>query len=62
LGVLHQALYAAMTFKPMSKDEVSALLAKTAAAGKDGHFEQFKTTARFDGTTQNPKWLESATI
>ena len=25
-------------------------------------FEHFKTTARFDGTKENPKWLESATI
>jgi hypothetical protein len=61
-GVLQQALYAAMTFKPMAQAEVDALLARTANAGKDGHFEQFKTTSRFDGTEQNPKWLETAAI
>lgn len=62
LGVLQQALYAAMTFEPMTSEEVATVLARAASAGHDGHFEQFKTTARFDGTTQNPEWLESAAI
>jgi predicted aldo/keto reductase-like oxidoreductase len=62
LGVLQQALYAAMTWKPMPPAQLEALLARTAAAGAEGRFEQFKTTARFDGTAQNPKWLEAATI
>jgi len=62
LGVLQQALYAAMTFVPMTAPEVDALLARTADVGKDGRFEHFKTTARFDGTAANPKWLESAKI
>ena len=62
LGVLHQALYAAMTWKPMEPPEVQALLARTAEAARAGRFEQFKTTTRFDGTTQNPKWLEAAEI
>jgi aryl-alcohol dehydrogenase-like predicted oxidoreductase len=61
-GVLHQALFAAMTWKPMTTPEIEALLARTAPAGGEGHFEQFKTTSRFDGTTQNPKWLEGAEI
>jgi len=62
LGVLQQALYAAMTWKPMSPGDMAALLERTATAGGDGRFEQFKTTGRFDGTAQNPKWLEAATI
>ena len=33
-------------------------MARTAAAGADGRFEQFKTSTRFDGTVKNPKWLE----
>jgi diketogulonate reductase-like aldo/keto reductase len=62
LGVLQQALFAAMTWKPMPAADKAALLARTAKAGSDGRFEQFKTTGRFDGTAQNPKWLETAAV
>ena len=62
IGVLEQALYAAATWKPMGPEATTALLAKTEPSGKDGRFEHFKTTARFDGTAQNPKWLEKAEI
>lgn len=62
LGVLHQARHAAMTWQPMSDAERTALLDRTAASGSEGHFEQFKTSGRFDGTAQNPKWLEKAEI
>jgi hypothetical protein len=51
-----------MTWEPMTPAVVEALLARTAAAGSSGRFEQFKTTERFDGTTQNPKWLEGSTL
>ena len=61
-GVLHQALHAAMTWKPMDPPEVRALLARTADAAREGRFEQFKTTRRFDGTAANPKWLEGAEL
>ncbi|MDE3181449.1 MAG: aldo/keto reductase [Acidobacteriota bacterium] len=54
---LNQALEAARTFKPMSKTEVSALLARTAAAAANGGDEPFKTTHQFDGTYHNPQWL-----
>ena len=54
---LEQALEAASTFKPMSDQEVSALLARTADAAADGKFETFKTTTGFDGTVQHPQWL-----
>ena len=57
MKILDQALEVARTFKPMSKSEMSALLARTADAAKGGKFEPFKTTARFDGTASNPKWL-----
>ncbi|MEO8876575.1 MAG: aldo/keto reductase [Polyangiaceae bacterium] len=62
LGVLEQAIYAAMTWKQMAPTEMTSLLERTASAGIAGRYEQFKTTARFDGTAQNPKWLEAAEI
>jgi len=57
MKILEQAFKAASTFSPMSKKEVSALLAKTAKAAKTGEFELFKTSSHFDSTAQNPKWL-----
>jgi predicted aldo/keto reductase-like oxidoreductase len=54
---LDQACDAARTFKPMSTEAVSALLARTADAAATGKFEGFKTTTRFDGTSHNPQWL-----
>jgi len=57
LKVLDQALEAARTFKPMSKEAVTSLLARTAAAAATGRFELFKTGNRYDGTAHNPRWL-----
>ena len=57
IDILHQALEAARTFKPMSSSEVAALLQKTDAAAKNGEFELYKTSHNFDGTYQNPQWL-----
>jgi aryl-alcohol dehydrogenase-like predicted oxidoreductase len=54
---LEQALNAARTFKPMSDEQVSALLAKTKKAAARGEFELFKTTSVYDGTASNPEWL-----
>ena len=55
--ILDQALSAARSFQPMSKDQVAALLAKTANAAKSGEYELYKTSHHFDGTYQNPQWL-----
>ena len=55
--ILHQALDAARSFKPLGTEEVASLLAKTAVAAKDGQFEGYKTTHNFDGTVHNPQWL-----
>jgi predicted aldo/keto reductase-like oxidoreductase len=55
--ILNQALDAARSFKPLSKTEVAALLAKTSSAAANGKFEEYKTTHNFDGTYQNPQWL-----
>ena len=59
---LEQALEAASTFKPMTSEQVAALLARTADAAADGKYESFKTTTGFDGTVQHPQWLSSQTI
>ncbi len=50
--MLDQALEAARTFKPMTQEQVSALLARTAGTAADGKYESFKTSTGFDGTVQ----------
>ena len=57
MELLDQAIEAARTFKPMSREVVSALLARTATAAAAGEYEPFKTTTGFDGTTHHPQWL-----
>lgn len=56
LKILDQAFEAARTFKPMSQEQVSTLLARTAEAAASGNYEQFKTSTGFDATTFNPQW------
>lgn len=57
LPILQQALDAARSFQPLSKEAVSKLLAKTAPAAQSGEYELYKTSHQFDGTYQNPQWL-----
>jgi predicted aldo/keto reductase-like oxidoreductase len=57
MQILQQALEAGHSFKPMSQQQVAALLAKTAAVAGKGEFEEYKTTHNFDGTYHNPQWL-----
>jgi len=57
LKILDQALEAARTFRPMSKETVTSLLGRTAAAAATGRYELFKTESRYDGTAHNPQWL-----
>jgi aryl-alcohol dehydrogenase-like predicted oxidoreductase len=57
LELLDQAFEAAHSFKPLSGEQLDALLAKTARAASNGEFEPFKTTSIFDSTAQNPDWL-----
>src|ERR1043166_7199451 len=57
MEILDQAFEAARTFRPMSKAQVSSLLAKTKKPASRGAFELFKTTSIFDGTASNPSWL-----
>jgi predicted aldo/keto reductase-like oxidoreductase len=57
MKILGQALHTARNFRPLSQTEVAAILAKTAAAAKNGEYEMYKTTHSFDGTYHNPAWL-----
>jgi predicted aldo/keto reductase-like oxidoreductase len=59
--ILDQAFEATKTFKPMSADEVAALLAKTKAFAGEGKYELFKTSSHFDGTATHPEWLGGET-
>jgi len=57
MEILEQALDAARSFRPMSKQEVATLLSRTETASAKGDFELYKTTHNFDGTFHNPQWL-----
>lgn len=57
LEILDQACEAARTYKPLSADERQKLVNRVAEAAREGKFEKYKTSAQFDGTARNPKWL-----
>ena len=50
LPILQQALQIARTFRPLSQEQVAALLAKTEEAAQTGEHELYKTAHNFDGT------------
>jgi aryl-alcohol dehydrogenase-like predicted oxidoreductase len=54
---LEQAMEAVRTFKRLDESQLGALLAKTASLAATGQYEQFKTSASFDGTAHHPEWL-----
>ena len=54
MKILDQAFEAARTFKPLTEDQMSALLAKTREPALTGKFERFKTANKFDSTAKNP--------
>jgi aryl-alcohol dehydrogenase-like predicted oxidoreductase len=54
---LDQALEAVRTFKPLTREQMAALLAKTKELAMTGQYEPFKTTSMFDGTARNPQWM-----
>jgi aryl-alcohol dehydrogenase-like predicted oxidoreductase len=62
LPVLMQAIDAAHRWKPLTDAEKKDLLARTAAAAHEGEWERYKTTGDFDGTAQNPHWLDTAVV
>lgn len=57
LPILEQALKAARTFQPLKAPQVSALLERTAPAAREGKYELYKTSQKFDSTAENPEWL-----
>jgi predicted aldo/keto reductase-like oxidoreductase len=57
LPVLQQALGAARNFKPLGREQMAALLAKTAQVAQNGDLERYKTSHDYDGTYQHPQWL-----
>jgi uncharacterized protein len=56
-AVLEQAFQAVQSFKPMDRQQVATILAKTQEAAMTGKFELFKTSSHYDGTIKNPSWL-----
>jgi predicted aldo/keto reductase-like oxidoreductase len=54
---LDQAFHAVETFRPLSNEQVTQLLAKTKPFADAGGCEPFKTTSTFDSTAKNPEWL-----
>jgi aryl-alcohol dehydrogenase-like predicted oxidoreductase len=55
--ILDQALQVAANFKPLTSQQVAAILNKTAGAAAKGEYELFKTSAHFDSTAKHPEWL-----
>ena len=41
----------------MSTEAVTALLSRTAEAARNGKYEVFKITSRFDATAYHPDWM-----
>ena len=62
MGVLDQAIHAALTFAPLPGEVRQALLARTAEPARDGALETFKTTDEHDGTAKHPKWLTGSEV
>jgi aryl-alcohol dehydrogenase-like predicted oxidoreductase len=62
LEVLDQAVKAARDFQPLPKEKVERLLARTEPFAREGKFELFKTSEKYDGTARNPHWLEEARL
>ena len=62
MGILLQGIDAAYRFQPMDETQRRALLAQTAPVAKAGEYEKYKTSGAFDGTAQNPWWLETASL
>jgi aryl-alcohol dehydrogenase-like predicted oxidoreductase len=52
-----QALDVAKNFKPLTEDQVAALLKKTEGAAARGKHERFKTSMEFDSTAKHPEYL-----
>jgi hypothetical protein len=54
---LDQAFQAADTFRPLSNEQVTNLLARTKPFADAGKCEPFKITSKYDSTAHHPEWL-----
>jgi len=54
---LEQTLRVARGFQQLTQAQMNDILGKTQVAAKNGEFELYKTSNRFDGTIRNPQWL-----
>jgi aryl-alcohol dehydrogenase-like predicted oxidoreductase len=54
---LDQAFQAADTFRPLSNEQVTHLLARTKPFAEAGRYEPFKITSKYDSTAHHPEWL-----
>jgi aryl-alcohol dehydrogenase-like predicted oxidoreductase len=61
-GILKQGMNAAYRFQPLDRPRVQRLLSRTAPVAAHGEWEKYKTSSAFDGTAQNPWWLETASL
>jgi predicted aldo/keto reductase-like oxidoreductase len=59
---LDQAVRVARDFKPLEEAEMAALLERSKPASDGGRFEEFKSGTKYDGTVQNPHWLDTAEV
>ena len=59
--VLDQAVQVATGFKPLSDQQITSILNKTAQKAAQGEYELFKTSSHFDSTAQHPEWLGKET-
>src|SRR5205085_891755 len=50
-------LQVAVTFRPMTPEQVAGLVAKTREVAAHGEYELFKTSQHFDSTAKHPEWL-----
>ncbi len=57
MKILEQGLDVARNFKPLSQEQVAAILAKTEVAAQNGQYELYKTSTHFDGTGKHPEYL-----
>ena len=57
LPILQQTLEAARSFRPMSDEQRSTLLTRTAKEVGEGNYEPWKSGTAYDATSRNPQWL-----
>jgi len=57
MKILRQAFAVAKSFRPLTKQQMTELRAKSKPFAQDGEFELFKTTSIFDSTAEHPEWL-----